>query len=114
MFGALSNGETVTHSKWLRDERNAHGQLRPVFADPVEVEGVGIDVPSADEPRDGTSGRHVVDLVLFLPAGSTVDRRDKFVVRGSDYQVEGEAPPIPNFFTGAIFRTEVKVRRVTG
>lgn len=114
MFGALGNGETVAHTAWVRDECNAHGQLRPVFADPVEIEGVGVDVPSVDEPRDGSSGRQVVDLVLFLPAGTTVDRRDTFTVRGVEYQVEGESPELPNFFTGAIFRTEVKVRRVTG
>lgn len=114
MFGQLNHGETVTHAAWIENSYNAHGQPRAVYAEPVDVPGVGVDVPSPTEPRDGGSERQVTDLVLFMPAGYEVDRRDKFYIRGKEYTVEGDGTKISNFFTGTVFRTEVKVRRVVG
>lgn len=106
-------GEQVIRHAFLRSDKNAHGKLSPVFVDSV-VDDVGIDGASADEPRDGLSERVEVELVLFLPAGMTIDPRDQFTVHELRYQVEGYAPPIRNFFTSTMFRTEVKLKRVTG
>lgn len=106
-------GEQVTRHKWLKDERNAHGQLVPVRVDEL-VEDVGIDVPDSDEPRNGVSERTIVALVLFLPPGMVISQRDEFTVHGERYGVEGYAPPVRNFFTATVFRTEVKLKRVTG
>lgn len=111
---SIQHGETVEHVRWVRDDRNAHGALTPIFGPPVEVENVGVDVPSPTEPLNGINERQIVDLVIFLPIGSTVDHRDKFIVRGQEYQVVGDAPPIMNFLTGTPFLTETKLKRVTG
>lgn len=110
----VGHGETVFHERWVRDNRNAHGKLTPEYAHPEPVEDVGVDVPRADEPREGTTNRQIVDLVLFLPSGVSVSGRDRFVVRGDTYEVEGDAPAVTNFFTGTPFMTEVKIRKVTG
>lgn len=114
MLGRFPFGETITITRWLRDDRNAHGQLTPVFDDPVEIRGVGVDVPSNAEPVDGLSQRHVSDAKIFLPPGESVDHRDKIELRGANYEVEGDAQPIRNFFTGTVFPTEVDLKRVTG
>lgn len=114
MMLQMGHGETVQHVRWSHDERNAHNQLKPVFHDPVEVTNVGVDVPSPTEPLNGLSERQIVDVVVFLPAGSTVGHRDKFIVRGEEYEVVGDAPAITNFFTGTPFLTETKLKRVTG
>lgn len=106
-------GETVTRHAFLRAERNAHGATVNVYEDRL-VDDVGIDSADADEPRNAMSERVVVERVLFLPAGMTIDSRDEFTVHGQRYGVEGYAPPIRNFFTATMFRTEVKLKRVTG
>ena len=106
-------GEPVTRHKWLRDDRNAMNQLIPVFVDEL-VENVGVDVVDSDEPRNAISERTIVERVLFLPPGLTISLRDQFTVYGIRYGVEGYAPPVRNFFTSAVFRTEVKLKRVTG
>ena len=111
---AIGHGETVEHVRWLHDERNAHNHLTPVFAEPESVSNVGVDVPSPTEPLNGIDHRQVVDLVAFLPAGYTVDHRDKLIIRGQEYEVVGDAPSITNFFTGTPFLTETKLKRVTG
>ena len=110
----VGHGETVEHARWSHDEYNAHGQATPVYEDPVEISNVGVDVPSPTEPLNGLDQRQIVDLVVFLPAGTTVDHRDKFIIRGQDYEVIGDAPPITNFFTSTPFLTETKLKRVTG
>ena len=114
MIGGFVHGETIQIVRWLRDERNAHGQLRPVFSDPEDVHGVGVEVPSAIEPRDGIANRQIADLVIFLPPRMTVTKRDTITVRGEDYEVEGDTAPTINFFTGSTFPTEVNLKRVTG
>ena len=111
---AIGHGETVEHVRWLKDERNAHNQLKPVYTEPEVVPNVGVDVPSPTEPLNGIDHRQVVDLVVFLPAGYTVDHRDKLIIRGQEYEVVGDAPSITNFFTGTPFLTETKLKRVTG
>lgn len=107
-------GETVFHERWVRDNRNAHGKLTPEYATPEPIDGVGVDVPQVREPLNGIDHRQVVDLVAFLPSGMTVDRRDRFTIRGKEYEVVGDAPAITNFFTGTPFLTETKLKRVTG
>lgn len=114
MIGGFVHGETIQIVRWLRDERNAHGQLRPVFSDPEDVHGVGVDVPSTTEPEDGLNQRQVSDVKIFLPPGESVDRRDKIELRGAEYEVVGDAQPLRNFFTGTTFPTEVDLKRVTG
>lgn len=113
MFG-LQHGETVQHLAYTGQARDAHGNVKPTYAPPVAIHGVGVDIPDVDEPRDAASQRQIVDHVLFLPPGFTCSRKDKFIVRGDEYQVEGHAPTVPNFFTGTMFRTEVKVRAISG
>lgn len=114
MMLTASHGETVEHIRWSHDDRTAHGQLMPVYEEPETVTNVGVDVPSPTEPLNGIDHRQIVDLVVFLPPGSTVDRRDKFTIRGKEYEVVGDAPAITNFFTGTPFLTETKLKRVTG
>lgn len=106
-------GEPVIRHRWVRDERNSLNQIVPVFEDEL-IEDVGVDVADSDEPRNQISERNIVERVLFIPPGVTISPRDQFTVHGLKYGVEGYAPPVRNFFTAAVFRTEVKLKRVTG
>lgn len=106
-------GETVTQHAYTGSTKNAHNRETPVYQD-VPVENVGVDVPDASEPRDPSTNRQVVALVIFVPANITVSGRDQFTVRGNRYGVEGDPGGVRNFFTGTTFPTEVKLRKVTG
>lgn len=110
----LNAGVQVTRHPYLRTDTNAHGQTVLIYGPDVEVANVGIDVPQANEPRNQISERELVNQVIFLPPGYSIDHRDQFTVFGQRFGVEGYAPPITNMFTGSIFFTEVKLRKVTG
>lgn len=111
----FDHGETVQHlAHQAAAEDPAGYHRRAGYADPVDIPGVGVDYPSSVEPRDGTTQRTTVDLVVYLPPGFVCDPRDRFVVRGKTYDVEGLGESLPQFFTGAVFCTEVHLRRHDG
>lgn len=104
-------GETVTHKKYVPGEKDAYGHVKPATWVLTDLENVGVDMGATYEPRDGTVERTVADLTLFLPSGFECDAKDHFVVRGSEYQVEGAVNRLTNMFTGKSFHTEVLLRR---
>lgn len=108
----MLGGETVLHHVWTGEKRNAHNQKTDTWADPVPIDDTGVDIPDVSEPRAGTTQNVRYDYRLFLPPGTTVRGRDKITVRGRECAVEEAGEPLPNIFTGMLFRTEVTVRRV--
>lgn len=108
----FDHGETVQHLPHHPAGKDSRGYPIPAGHGPaVDVEGVGVDYPSSMEPREGTTQKTTVDLVVFLPPGFVCDPRDRFVVRGKTYEVEGLGEALPQFFTGSVFCTEVQLRR---
>lgn len=73
-----------------------------------------IDAPNVSEqsPAGKVGTPDVLEHVLYLEPGVSVKALDRVEVEGSVFEVVGVAPPIRNFFTGTIFYTECKVRRV--
>lgn len=114
----IGYGETVRYVKRLSGSKNSHGVIRDSWADPVDIAGVGIDVPAATESGPQTAGggmdRQVVDAVLFMPHGFACSKMDRMIVRGLLYEVQGDVTPVVNFFTGSRFPSPVNVRRIDG
>lgn len=110
----FQSGETVQHHPYQGETKTPTGHREKTWADPAPINGVGVDVPSSTEPREGTTERARIDLVLYLPHGFSCGPHDRFTIRGRLYEVEGVGEPITNFFTGTGFRTEVAVRRHDG
>ncbi|MGQ4531851.1 hypothetical protein ACUIAC_01030 [Dermabacteraceae bacterium P13138] len=109
----LLGGETVSLERFESEATNEHGIKSPRWAAPVEIQGVGVDIPDVSEPRDGVTRNVRFDYRLYFPPGTTVGDRDRVTVRGHRCQVEQAGEPLPNMFTATVFRTEVLVRRVT-
>lgn len=107
-------GETVEHLSYQKSGVDENGFKTPAGYSPTSIPNVGVDIASTTEAVDGTVQRSDVDLILFLPPGFQCDSKDRFRVRGKEYEVVGVGEKLPNFFTGAVFRTEVKVKRYNG
>lgn len=108
----MLGGEIVHVERWIRDDRNSLGQMKPLYGPPEPIPDTGVDVPDTSEPRDGATANESWDYRLFLPHGTTIAAKDKVTVRGHVCAVEQPGEPIVHMFTGAAFRTEVTVRRV--
>lgn len=111
-------GETVEHLKYVKAGVDENGFKVPGRYVSTMISGVGVDASAGTnaiaERKDGTVQRADVDLVLFLPPGFTCDSKDRFKVRGNEYEAVSVGEKQPNFFTGAMFRTEVAVKRSNG
>lgn len=70
-----------------------------------------LDIPTVSEPSRGAAEVDVAEATLYLQPGTTVDAKDLFLIDGTRFEVVGIAPVNRNVFTGAIFYTEVRVRR---
>lgn len=111
----LTGGETVVVRNFAGEETGPGGFRQYTWGDPVEVDGVGIDLPKSTEPREASGQEKAkVDLVAFFPPGCRVGHRDRVTVRGQLYEVEGPADALVNFFTGTQFMTEANLRRIIG
>lgn len=107
-------GETVEHLTYRKGGVDDNGFKTPAGYDSTSITNVGVDAGASNEVIDGTVQRSDVDLILFLPPGFQCDSKDRFRVRGKEYEVVGVGEKLPNFFTGSLFRTEVKVKRYNG
>ena len=73
-----------------------------------------LDIPTVSEPSHGAAEVDVAEATLYLQPGTAVDAKDLFLIDGTRFEVVGIAPVNRNVFTGAIFYTEVRVRRRGG
>lgn len=107
------HGETVEHIAYTEGERDAHGNIRPGWADPIEVGHVAVAPTSSDE--DTSQGEQVITgLTLYIPTTLDVSYQDRFRVRGDLFEVTGEPFSYTNPFTGWEPGMTVTVRRPQG
>jgi hypothetical protein len=109
-------GETVIHHPHVRDDRNAHGKLVPVYGPDVEIEHVAVAPGRQTEAASGGESTVTVEWTLYVPDPSvTIGARDHVTVRGVKYAVEGDmAGPWRNPFNGRTPGSVVELKKVTG
>lgn len=106
-FGAA---RTVQRLPWTHTTRNAHGR-------DTHHRGGPVDLLAGFDPGDTSEvdGRLVVTVgVLFVDPAIEVHRLDQWVIDGDRFDVVGGPTRVRNDFTGAVFDTEIELRRVVG
>jgi hypothetical protein len=81
--------ETVQHLPFVEGAEDAHGNPAETWADPVDVGIYAFDPGSSSEPRDGQD-RVIVAPTIYMPDDVVFGSRDRVVVRGKTYEVDGE------------------------
>lgn len=70
---------------------DAHGNVVESWAEPVTLDGEYLfDPGSSSEPRRPGMDRVIVEPTLYGPYGMPFDPRDRCIVRGETFEVEGE------------------------
>ena len=82
---ACQRVEVIT---WSGGEADAHGNTVDAYAEPVPRYVYGWAPTSSTEPKTVGPNRVVVDLEVFSPF--TLQPKDRVVVHGRTYEVEGE------------------------
>lgn len=93
---------------------DAHGNPVESWAAPVDVPVHGLS-PGSDEPHSTNRDLSIISWTVYAPAGTAVGPRDRVVVSGREYTVEGEVRdwtrgPWRASFAGVVF----ELRRAEG
>ena len=80
---------TVGHRAYVAGLKDAHGNVREGWADPVPFEVYAIAPLASQEPGDDRTAV-TTGISLLAPQGAVVDPHDRFVVDGVEYDVEGD------------------------
>jgi len=111
-FGA---GETVGHQVFDGLAEDDYGNTVESWADPVEIEGVGLDVQTAQELTGSqVVSTSIVGMTAFMPPDWQGSERDRIIARGVTYEIDGKPVAARNAFTGDTFGVIANLKRRSG
>jgi hypothetical protein len=107
--------ELVQRVPFVGASEDAHGNEAETWGAAVDLPGrYGFDPGSSSEPRLAGQGRVIVEPTLYGPFDMPFVPRDRAIVRGLTYEVEGEVRRWRNMFSNHEPGAVVSLRRVTG
>lgn len=92
---------------------DAHGNEVPSWGDPVPVAVYAIAPRPSEEPQPGRS-EVISGLAVYAPADTVVGPRDRVVIDGEEWEVEGELGDYTRGPWGYPFGVVINVTRVEG
>lgn len=106
-------GESATWSRWVPGGTDEYGNSTPGHYEDQQLDGVGFAPESTEEAS--LDQRVVSQAKLYLTESIPYTAKDRFVVRGVTFGVDGTGMGgWVNPFTGTDFGQEIQLRRVTG
>lgn len=107
--------EVVDRVPYVGSVEDAHGNESETWGAPVTLTGVyGFDPGSSSEPRAPGQGRVIVEPSLYGPFDMPFLPRDRAIVRGVTYEVEGVVRRWKHMRSGREAGAVVSLRLVTG
>lgn len=107
--------ELVLRIPYVGTAEDAHGNETDSWGAPVELEGVyGFDPGSSNEPRRPGQERVIVEPSLYGPFDMPFLPKDKALVRGDTYEIEGVVRRWKHMRSGHEAGGVVTLRRVDG
>lgn len=108
-------GEVVQRVPYVGAGEDVYGNEIATYGTAVTLTGVyGFDPGSSSEPRIAGQQRVIVEPTLYGPFDMPLLPRDKVIVRGSTYEVEGEVRQWKHMRTNREAGAVVSLRRVDG
>lgn len=108
-------GEVVQRVPYAGSGEDAHGNETAAYGPAVTLAGVyGFDPGSSSEPRLAGQQRVIVEPTLYGPYDMPFLPRDRAIVRGQTFEVEGEVRRWRHMFTNRDAGAVVSLRKVDG
>lgn len=107
--------ESVQRVPYVGTTEDAHGNETVSYGPAVTLEGVyGFDPGSSNEPRRPGQDRVIVEPSLYGPYDMPFSPRDKAIVRGDTYEIEGVVRRWKHMRSGREAGGVVSLRKVDG
>lgn len=108
-------GESVQRVPYVGSTEDAHGNETATYGAAVALTGVyGFDPGSSSEPRIAGQSRVIVEPALYGPYDMPFLSRDRAVVRGATFEVDGEVRKWRHMQSNREAGAVVTLRKVTG
>lgn len=108
-------GEVVQRVPYVGAAEDAHGNATASYGPAVTLAGVyGFDPGSSSEPRLAGQSRVIVEPTLYGPYDMPFLPRDRVIVRGQTFEVEGEVRKWRHMRSDREGGAVVTLRKVTG
>lgn len=106
--------ESVQRIPYAGAGEDAHGNETVTYGAAVTLTGFGFDPGSTSEPRLPGQDRVIVEPTLYGPFDMPFQPKDRVIVRGVTYEVEGVVRQWRNFYSNREAGAVVSLRRVDG
>ncbi len=106
--------ESVQRVPYVGSTEDAHGNETATYGTAVALTGYGFDPGSSSEPRLPGQGRVIVEPTLYGPYSMPFLPRDRVIVRGVTYEVEGEVRQWKHMVSNEEAGAVVSLRKVDG
>lgn len=107
--------EAVSRVPYVGTIEDAHGNETASYGAAAALTGVyGFDPGSSSEPRIAGQERVIVEPALYGPFDTPFLPRDRVIVRGVTYEIEGVVRQWRHMFTNREAGGVVSLRRVDG
>lgn len=108
-------GETVQRVPYVGAAEDAHGNETATYGAAVTLAGeYGFDPGSSSEPRIPGQSRVIVEPTLYGPYDMPFLPRDRAVVRGATYEVDGEVRRWRHMRSDRLAGAVLTLRKVDG
>lgn len=106
--------ESVQRVPYVGLAEDVYGNETASYGAAVVLLGFGFDPGSTSEPRQPGMGRVIVEPTLYGPFNMPFQSRDRVVVRGLLYEVDGVVRQWRNYYSNREAGGVVNLRRVDG
>ena len=106
--------ESVQRVPYTGSGEDAHGNEMPSYGTAVTLTGYGFDPGSSSEPRLPGQDRVIVEPALYGPYSMPFLPRDRVIVRGLTYEIDGEVRQWKHKRSNKEAGAVVSLRRVDG
>lgn len=107
-------GETVSILPYIPGARDAHGNATAGFGVPVPYDGCAVAPINSTEPNEPGRNAVITGYTVYGPTGMVITPRDHAVIRGIEYQIDGEPGVWKNPYTGESPGNQFAVKRIEG
>ena len=107
-------GEAIQRLAFRSGATDPRGNPIEAWADPVVIENVAFDPGATSEPRMAGHDRVIVEPTVYADFDLPLSPRDRVIVRGQTYEVEGEVRRWRNPYSGRRAGAVATLKRVTG
>lgn len=106
--------ETVEREPFLGTTADDHGNAIETWGAPAPVGIYAFNPGTTGDSQESGHDRDISTPSIYVPSDVVMDPRDRVIVRGKTYEVDGDTLEFRNPFSSLMDGNQIKLRKVAG